>query len=381
MSTIDSLTTAASVPAPVTPGIHIPAMQGRQGDRPMYLLLVTNRVLLRNFSAEAEVADTSGRVQRSMDKRHMDDIAKYIVENTQDYILGAMTYAIDTLDETAFIPSTPGSSTGILVLPMDAELRCLDGQHRRHALHEAAAEDSRVLDDFSAIVLYVEDDYTKRRQMFSDMNATPKVVAKSLNITFDTRDPYARAAQRLADDNPLLRDVVEREKARISASDPKVFSLSGIYDALKRFDLGMILPRGRSPKEKSDEELFQIGMDLFDLIAAARPEFQDARDALKAAGSEAEKKEVMKKFRRESLLASTTTLRVIAGALHEAMDHDGQEQVQVYKDKLKGIDFTPASELFNRVDFVGRGGTPVARNQEVVAATKALAEALHLIDS
>ena len=131
-----------------------------------------------------------------------------------------------------------------------------------------SCEDDEFGDDFSAVVLYVEDDYAKRRQMFSDMNATPKVVSKALNITFDSRDPYAQAAQTLAAQHPLLKDMVELEKSRINAGDPKIFSLSGVYDGLKRFDLGMVLPRGRSPKDKTDEELVEIGSELFDLINA-----------------------------------------------------------------------------------------------------------------
>ena len=44
------------------------------------------------------------------------------------------------------------------------------------------------------------------------------------------------------------------------------------------------------------------------------------------------------------------------------------------------IDFKQDSALFNAedVNFVGNKGTPSARNQEVFAATKALARALHL---
>ena len=187
---------AADSFSPAMQGIHIPAMRGRQGDRTMFLLLVTNNVLMRNFAAEAEVDTTDGRVQRTLDRRHAGDIVTYITENASDYILGAMTYAVDNIDEEHFIPVAPGSNLGTLILPMDAQLRCLDGQHRRKALHDAALEDKNVLFDYSAVVLYVEDDFAKRRQMFSDMNATPKVVSKALNITFDTRDPYARAAQR-----------------------------------------------------------------------------------------------------------------------------------------------------------------------------------------
>lgn len=362
------------------PGIHIEALRGRQGDREMFLLLVTNNVLLRNFAAEAEVADHGERVQRTLDKRHYQDIVTYLTENPGDYVLGAMTYATDMVGDADFVPSRPGSNIGTLILPMNAKLRCLDGQHRRAAIALAVAEDDELGDDYSAVVLYVEDDYTSRRQMFSDMNATPKVVSKALNITFDTRDPYARAAQDLAAKHPMLVDVVELEKARINAGDAKIFSLNGVYDGLKRFDLGMVLPRGRSPKEKSDEELFGIGTKLFDVITSARPEFGEVRDLIDQITEPKELTEQMRAKRKSTLLLSTTTLRVIAGALNEAMKEDGNTDVSLYRDNLARIDFKPDSRLFNdpQVNFVGNSGTPSARNQEVFAATKALAGALRI---
>lgn len=372
--------TDTQVFTPLQEGIHIPAMQGKQGDRRMYLLLVTNNVLMRNFAAEAEVADSGNRVQRSLDKKHADDIAQYIVDNPADYILGAMTYAIDEIDDSYFHPVAPGAKVGTLVIPMEAKLRCLDGQHRRQAIGEAVRDEEDVAQDSSAIVLYVEDDYAKRRQMFSDMNATPKVVSKALNITFDNRDPYAQAAQTLADEHPLLKGVVELTKSRITASDPKFFSLSGVYDGLKRFDLGSVLPRGRSPKEHDHDYLVMKGTELFDLIDSARPELLATKEQIEQAETSKDGVAIMKQFREQSILASTTTLRVIAGALHEAMDEDERTDLTAYREKLAKIDFAPTSELFTRpgVDFIGRGGTPSARNQEVYAATRALRDALRL---
>ncbi|ARK03861.1 hypothetical protein B8281_03050 [Cellulosimicrobium sp. TH-20] len=372
------MTTELSVPA--RPGIHLYALKGQQGNRQMYLLLVTNHELLRNFAAEAEISDSTERVQRDLDKRHASDIVGYILENPAEYLLGAMTYAIDTVEETDFIPAGPGSNIGTLVLPTNARLRCLDGQHRRYAIAEAVRQDETIGDDYSAVVLYVEDDFMKRRQMFSDMNATPKVVSKALNITFDSRDHYALAAQELADTHPLLKGVVETHKARITTTDAKVFSLAGVFDGLKRFDLGMVLPRGRSPKDKSKEELVAIGNTLFDTIDAAFPEFEEIKQKLAATEDAKEKADIMKGARRRTILFSTTTLRVIAGALHEAMKADEESDVSKYVTPLSKIDFAPTSKLFTHEDvgFVSGTGTPSARNQEVFAATRALKDAIRL---
>ncbi|MFW6773199.1 DNA sulfur modification protein DndB [Nocardioides sp. CPCC 205120] len=363
-------------------GVHIPALKGRQGDRDMYLLSVKNTMLLRNFSAGAEPADTKDKkAQRSLDPRHAGDIVTYMVENTDDYVLGAVTYAIDVVDaRDHFVELQEGTGVGFLVLPLDAELRCLDGQHRRQAIKEASEADPRLLDDYTAVVLYVEDDYMRRRQMFSDMNATPKVVAKALNVAFDSRDPYALAALRLADEHPMLKGVVEKEKARITTRSGAIFSLAGVYDALKRYVLGANVPRGRSPRDRDVDTLVQLGGELFDTLASSRDEFAavtaQVRSFMMDDGSPTALGAYMAAERRATLLLSTTTLRVIAGALREALSRDNESDPLRYVYSLSQVDFTPDSPLFNAAGFVGRTGTPSARNQEVMAATRALAAVL-----
>jgi len=363
-------------------GVHIPALKGRQGDRDMYLLSVKNTMLLRNFSAESEPVDTGEKkAQRSLDPNHAKDIVTYITENAEDYVLGAVTYAIDVVDGSKhFIELQEGSGVGFLVLPLDAELRCLDGQHRRRAIKDAADVDHNILDDYTAVVLYVEDDFMRRRQMFSDMNSTPKVVAKALNVSFDTRDPYAKAALILADDHPLLKGVIEKEKARITAKSPAIFSLAGVYDGLKRYVLGTTLPRGRSPRGKDTDELVVLGTQFLDLLASARSEYTEVADTARDLLAEEDGVKLvgnyMSKERKQTLLLSTTTLRVIAGAVHVAMKRDGEDDPLRYADSLARVDFTPTSRLFTKAGFVGPTGTPSARNQEVMEATRALAKVL-----
>lgn len=171
-----------------------------------------------------------------------------------------------------------------------------------------------------------------------------------------------------------------RRLSCLTTTDAKIFSLAGVFDGLKRFDLGMVLPRGRSPKTKTKDELVAIGNTLFDTIDAAFPEFTDVKKELANTEDPKEKAEIMRAARRRTILFSTTTLRVIAGALHEAMKADNETEASRYVDRLAKIDFAPTSKLFTATDvgFVSGTGTPSARNQEVFAATKALTNAIRL---
>jgi DGQHR domain-containing protein len=348
-------------------GLTIPALRGKQGKRTFYLLMTPNSVLNNFFTVNME--PESDRSQRTMDPKHAEEIGEYIVENPDEYVMGAITYAVDA--EGDFEGVQGDGSIGKLTIPLSANLRCLDGQHRRVGLKEAIDIDERFQDDSTGILLYVEPDLTSRRQMFSDMNATPKVVAKALNVSFDSRDPFAQAAVRLAKENDLLSDNTEMKGVRVKATSSDLFSLAAVYDALKRLTFGRTLPSGRvSSHAHSVDDLVEIGNEFFNLLRDARSEFPEFLSlAAQHTESPAELVKAIKAYRETTLLLSSTTLRVIAGALKEAMAETGKPMVD-FRQQLAAIDFRPSNSRFQEVGFVTPGkSTPNARNQEVLAAT------------
>lgn len=344
-------------------GLSIPALRGEQGGRTFYQCMVPNSVLNNFFPVNME--PEADRSQRTIDPKHAREITDYLVENGDGYLLGAITYAMDT--EGIFSPVDGDDHIGTLMIPISANMRSLDGQHRRQGLKEAIDENSALADDYTSILIYVEPDLLVRRQMFSDMNATPKVVAKALNVSFDSRDPFARAAVTLANGHPLLRGHVEMQAARVRAASTDYFSLAGVYDAVKRLELGLVVPRGR-PAHRDAEDLVEKGGMFFDLLQHARPEFARAENATL---------EEMKALRDSTILFSTTTLRAIAGGVHEAAKVRKTSDYALFTGALSRIDFRPDAEIFSETGFVSPGKTtPNARNQEVLAATLAIRDAL-----
>lgn len=344
-------------------GLSVPALRGHQGDRLYYQCMVPNSVLNNFFPVNME--PEADRSQRTIDPKHSQEIAEYVVDNAESYLLGAITYAMDKVGD--FKSSEIDENLGTLTIPMDANMRSLDGQHRRQGLKLAIDQDDNIAQDTTSILIYVEPDLMKRRQMFSDMNATPKVVAKALNVSFDTRDPFALAAVKLAEEHPLLQGHVEMQAARVRAASTDYFSLAGVYDSVKRIQLGIVLPRGRQPKY-DPAAIYELGSQFFDLLSESRPEFARAS---KLSVSE------MKEMRDETILFSTTTLRAIAGAIYLAMNDEKVDSPLHFVAGLASIDFSPRAELFKHAGFVSPGKTtPNARNQEVMAATLALRQAI-----
>jgi len=345
--------------------IAIPAIVGKQGDRTFYQLMVKNKTLTSFFAVNLE--PESEKSQRALDPSHAAKITKYIVSNPQDYVLGTMTFAVDS--ECRFEASNIADNIGLLHIPLDSTVRSLDGQHRRHALKDAINQLESVSTDNSAMLLYVEPDVHKRRQMFSDMNSTPKVVSKAVNVRFNSRDPYSRAANRIIDEHPLLEGIVETERASVTAKSDKVWTLGGIFDALKR--LHPEYTKSSAKMAGAEENIFNRAQVLFDILGSARLELAEASHGTLD----------LQVARTENILFSSVTLRAIAGALGEIYKVNGgvlsDDQIEDITDRLSEVDFSPSNPAWSDCGFLAPGtSTPSSRLQEIKAGTQVLVKLL-----
>jgi DGQHR domain-containing protein len=344
-------------------GLTLPATRGTQGERTFYVVTVPNSVLNNFFTVNMDPPQEAS--QRQLDPRHAHDIRDYLLENPDDYILPTIVYAVD--QSCKFQAWEKSDSVGLLTIPFGTNLRSLDGQHRRQGLNEAIAEDGDFAADFTSVLIYVEPDLQRRRQMFSDMNATPKIVSKGLNVYFDSRSPFARAAQSLAATHALLQGNVEMEAARVRGGSDKWYALGAVFDTLKRLQVG---PTGRVRLEQqySEDSIRDLGSKFFDLLGAARSEY----------GQIASGRADLTVLRNRNILFSGTTLRALAGAVHLRLEQDGPTtDVMTYEPGLASVDFSPLAEIWRRTGFVSPGkSTPNARNQEVLAATRELVQVM-----
>ena len=350
-------------------GVRVPAIRGKQGSRTFYVLNLPNECLRNIFKDGQPAVEKS---QRPLDHKHSEDIKHYILQNRNDYLIGALTYAMDM--DGDFHPFTgqnnEGFTLGELNIPLGAQFSSLDGQHRREALVSLATDDIKIREETTAVLIYVESDISKKRQMFSDMNSTPRKVSKSLNVAFDSRDPFARSAKLLIKKHPLLIGRVEEMAPRVRADSENFFSLASIQDTLKKLFVGSA-GRLKDIHRYTDSIVVQRGMDFFDILQKARPEYSDAVDDVSK----------LIDFRRQTILFSSTTLRALAGATFKASayyDVDRLTKIQdILINSISSVDFSTRSKLFIESGFIQRGkSTPSARNQEVVSATNAIFETM-----
>lgn len=345
----------------------IPAIRGRQGGRAFYSSVIRCDQLEVDWFSRAEPA--TDRAQRPPIPGHIKAIQEYIVTNPNDYVLGSLTFAVSNLLEFRRAQNMGNFEIGTLEIDEMQMLHSLDGQHRFKAIIGAIKQGFRFNGESVGILIYVEPDLARKRQMFSDMNSTPKKVPKGLNITFDNRDPFGRSAKNLVEAHPLLKDRTEMFASRVLAKSKNFYSLSSIQDTLKKLHVGSV-GRVKNIHLYKDDQIILKGKLFFNALHQARREYDFALESQLKLNS----------LRQSTILFNSTTLRVIAGA-HFLMEKDyvgSQNEFQeAFTQRLRQIDFKRNSKIFVKCGFVDRNSsTPNARNQQVAAGTEALFEAL-----
>src|SRR5437868_5640245 len=120
--------------------ILLPALRGRQAGRDYYLVMCPLQLVPRLFGAEGEGIKPDLRAQRSLNPGRVPEIARYVVDHPDSYVLSALTVSIDR--EVSFEPTAGKASSsglGILRIPLSARLLILDGVHRRAAIEALLA--------------------------------------------------------------------------------------------------------------------------------------------------------------------------------------------------------------------------------------------------
>jgi DGQHR domain-containing protein len=345
-------------------GIPLPAIRGRQGDREYFIVSVPNAIYLDFFTPLMDPEEPKEeRAQRNLDTKRPKVIGEYILKNRSDYVLPTVVYAVE--DGYTFTPDSEGSSTGVLLIPEGTNLRCLDGQHRRAGLAYAKGEDSEILEDFSSVLIYVEPDIQRRRQMFSDMNSTTVKVGKAVNISFDSRDPFARASVRLSQDHPRFGGRFQDHTGRVTPNSELWFALSAIYFSLQHLYSG---PSGRirDYDQFKEDDLVANGTQFLDLLWEFRPEFSDV----------ATNKVSAEEMRKQSILFWGVGIRALASAIYLCQDKANRYgSLHEYGSAIRAIDFSPSNPRWAEVGFILPGKTtPIDRYKPRQDAAEEIAE-------
>ena len=233
--------------------VSFPAIRGIQAKREYYLVMCPIRYVTRLFSFDEKgEVPAKMRAQRVLNQSRVPEIARYIIENNDNYCLSAITASVDGDIEFVPVAERGGNrNIGTLIVPMEARFIVNDGQHRRAALQLALEECPKLADETIAVVLFIDAGLKRSQQMFADLNKHAVRPTRSLGILYDQRDPMAGMVRNLVQSVPVFNGWTELEKTTISNRSTKIFTLSNIYQATQM----LLCKNKKDPVFEEDENL------------------------------------------------------------------------------------------------------------------------------
>lgn len=242
-----------------------PAVKGIQAGRPFYIATCPLRLIPKIFMYDEEEVPPELRAQRTLNKNRIPEMARYLVEYSDDYVFSAITASISEAVE--FNEIEDSSNLGNLKIPMDARILLNDGQHRRAAIEEAIKERPELCQENIAVVFFIDEGLTRSQQMFTDLNKYAVRPSSSLATLFDHRDQAANLARHLAMSCKPFEKFTELERASISVTSSKLFTLSSIKNANKEL-------LGPMPKSGYTEEMVESAIFYWTKLFEFMPEWR-----------------------------------------------------------------------------------------------------------
>lgn len=207
-----------------------PAIRGIQAGREYYVAMCPFNILPKMMQMGEEELPPELRAQRELNGARIPQIARYLIENRNNYVLSSITASIDGHSVFQPIGDDPVSrKVGKLTIPLDARIFINDGQHRRAAIETALQHNSALANESVSIVFFVDAGLERSQQMFADLNRYGVRPTKSISILYDHRDPLARLIGDLVRTHHVFKGVTELAKSTISNRSRKLFTLSSVY--------------------------------------------------------------------------------------------------------------------------------------------------------
>ncbi|MFJ7850737.1 DNA sulfur modification protein DndB [Peribacillus sp. NPDC097206] len=249
-------TVQANLPtlAAATASITVPTIAYISGGRLWYALTIPYKTLGKFVQTSAvkkknQVIIKADIKNRFLDKKHKDEIKEYIKEE-EHFTIPPVTLV--SYDKLTFKPFTfdseeqprnheelmgrlegSGSLAGIMLIPIDYEFECLDGNHRTVAIRELAEESPEYIAGSSMLLNIVyEEDKRKIRQDFVDVNKNAKKTSPSINTLFNTRDPLAGLVNDLFDNVNYLMDITELLATSVSKNSKDIYTLNNVKNVV-----------------------------------------------------------------------------------------------------------------------------------------------------
>lgn len=216
-------------------GFEYPCVVGFQGGQRVVTLQVSFGALSR-FLANDNFTHTLERSQRELNSRRASAFADYVlnaVKNETGYIIPPL---IGNCDGELTFRLMAESLVGYVTIPMDAQIRLFDGQHRQAGIAEVLQRMPEIRDHSVSVMLTDNLPLNIRQQYFADINGNSSRPSAAINIAYDQTNVTGQTVKRIVLNNSVLAEKVDFERNSVSSrSKTKWVSFKALNDATERF--------------------------------------------------------------------------------------------------------------------------------------------------
>lgn len=213
---------------------EFPAIRCEQGGRVQYMMSAPMSMLKRILAFDA-AGDVMSRSQRELNVSRAKKITRYLTEGYDaggNYLLPTL---IGNIDGEVIFREAAGVKGGLgtLSIPMDADIRLFDGQHRSRGIIDfiTARRDST---DMITLLLTVGLSLETRQQFFSDINNNASKPATAISMAYNHKDPLNELIRHIASTVPALQERVDFEHNVVPAKSELLISFKALYDGTRK---------------------------------------------------------------------------------------------------------------------------------------------------
>lgn len=327
----------------------------QQGGRTHLTMSMSNKLIiemakLKSADKKDNRADVDEFVNRPIDSRHVDEIARYLLERG-NYILPAFTF--NSRSPLRVYAYGKGSvKFGYALLPTDPELYVTDGQHRIKALEKIRGEKPEIMNDGATVVIVQEDNLEQIHQDFVDC-ARSKPISPSMLTAFDAQSLLPNFTKILSKESVLFQGRIDMISRTLGKSPYFLFTMNQLRICAAEFLFGSSAKRdieSRSPRLLQSSEDRKEALDRAIGFYHRYAEFSEVWSPLLEPAEKTKKVDIYE-LRQERLDFNVTGFQVISRLGHFLMFGEAfvnlteEEQEDVIR-AIADVDFRRDAELW-----------------------------------
>lgn len=211
---------------------EFPASRGIQGGEITLLMMVPARALTRVLASDNS-GGTLDRSQREINPARARKFFEYLetaYKSKHPFIIPPLVGNCNSYIEFQEVGNT---NVGIARIPMDAEIKLFDGQHRAAGIAEFLRTYGEPID--VPLMLTHKLSLKTRQQFFSDINNNVSKPSAAINMAYDGRNDIAQVMVSFLSSNDVFEAITDFEHNVVPARSNKWVSFKALCDATAKF--------------------------------------------------------------------------------------------------------------------------------------------------